>query len=372
MRLLITTDTVGGVWTFTGELTAGLLAEGHEVMLVSLGRLPNGAQTAQAEKLAAEHPEQFRWIPTELPLEWMQANGSSYTAAEPLLLRLIDQYRPELVHSNQMCFGALPRAIPCVVTVHSEVRSWFQACRGGLPESSAWFTQYERLVREGLAGADAVTAPTQWMLDSAERSYGPFHAAEVIPNGRSLPPPAQPVQRKLQAVTAGRLWDEGKDVRMLAGVRSSVPLLVAGEVASVDGARFEAPPGLDLLGPLGEDELLELFRASALYIVTSRYEPFGLAAVEAALCGCAIVANDIPSLREVWGDAAMYFRGAEELSELLDRLAAEPALIAELAGRASRRAHESYSRERMTARYRSLYERLLSRHSREAAVRHVA
>ncbi len=30
MRVLLTTDTVGGVWTFTRELTAGLLARGHD------------------------------------------------------------------------------------------------------------------------------------------------------------------------------------------------------------------------------------------------------------------------------------------------------------------------------------------------------
>jgi glycosyltransferase involved in cell wall biosynthesis len=38
----------------------------------------------------------------------------------------------------------------------------------------------------------------------------------------------------------------------------------------------------------------------------ARYEPFGLAALEAGRCGCALVLGDIPSLREVWGDAATF------------------------------------------------------------------
>ena len=61
---------------------------------------------------------------------------------------------------------------------------------------------------------------------------------------------------------------------------------------------------------------------AAIYIATSKYEPFGLAPLEAALSRCAIVANDIPSLREVWEDAALYFRkdDARSLREALVRL----------------------------------------------------
>ena len=61
-------------------------------------------------------------------------------------------------------------------------------------------------------------------------------------------------------------------------------------------------------GELSESEMRELLSRAAIYIATSKYEPFGLAPLEAALSRCAIVANDIPSLREIWGDAALYFR----------------------------------------------------------------
>src|SRR4051812_49535083 len=48
------------------------------------------------------------------------------------------------------------------------------------------------------------------------------------------------------------------------------------------------------------------FGAASIYCLPARYEPFGLSALEAALSGCALVLGDIPSLREVWGDAAAY------------------------------------------------------------------
>ena len=49
------------------------------------------------------------------------------------------------------------------------------------------------------------------------------------------------------------------------------------------------------------------FRQSAIYLCASRYEPFGLAPLEAALCGCALVLRDLPSLREIWGNSALFF-----------------------------------------------------------------
>ena len=44
MHVLITADTVGGVWTYTRELACGLLHRGHRVTLVSFGRIPSPAQ----------------------------------------------------------------------------------------------------------------------------------------------------------------------------------------------------------------------------------------------------------------------------------------------------------------------------------------
>ena len=45
---------------------------------------------------------------------------------------------------------------------------------------------------------------------------------------------------------------------------------------------------------------------AAVFAAPARYEPFGLGILEAGLAACALVLGDIPSLREVWGDAATY------------------------------------------------------------------
>ena len=361
MRILMTTDTIGGVWTFTRELATGLLEAGCEVTLVSFGRLPDTAQRRWSEAARQRWAPAFDFVADDTPLEWMQENDRAYTAAACRLTRLAERTGAVLLHCNQFCFGALPVDIPKVITAHSDVLSWAKACRNTNLDDSPWLRQYRSLVRKGIAGAHTVVAPTHAMLQALRENFPLPADSRVIANGRSIlfPAPAA-TARKLQAVTAGRLWDEAKNIALLGQVQSPIPLLVAGE-SSCDAAHAPSHLGqAKLLGPLAEPDLLTLFRESELYLCPSKYEPFGLAPLEAALCGCAILANDIPSLREVWQDGALYFNDAESLSGLLSRLHADAQLRADAQTRSHIRA-SLYTRESMTSAYLALYRRTLSR-----------
>jgi glycosyltransferase involved in cell wall biosynthesis len=179
----------------------------------------------------------------------------------------------------------------------------------------------------------------------------------VIPNGRSLP--LAPRTRKLQAVTAGRLWDEAKNISMLAGVESPLPLFIAGDTQCGATKMTASLGNATLLGPLPSEKLLELFRESTLYICTSKYEPFGLAPLEAALCGCAVLAYNIPSLREVWDEGALYFNDADSLSALLQHLCGAPDQL-NAAQQASLSRARTYTAERMVNAYHRLFQRSLA------------
>lgn len=352
MRVLMTTDAVGGVWAFTQELAQGLLGAGCDVALVCVGPAPSRAQVSWARCLGAAWGERFRFSALDAPLEWMQENAEAFSAAAAALLDLIEAFGVEIVHSSQFCFGALATAVPVVVTAHSDVLSWAASCRSAPLEESPWLSRYTALLRAGLSGAAAVAAPTCWMLQALAMNFALPAEQKVIFNGRSVPH-GRGLERKLQAVVSGRLWDEGKNVGLLGEVRSPMPILVAGESVGENSSARELGVA-ELVGFLTEAALLRLFGESALYLCTSRYEPFGLAALEAALCGCAVIANDIASLREVWGDAALYFEDAASLSALLVELAGDAALLARVQARCGTRA-QRYTRDAMTAGYLSLY-----------------
>ena len=111
-------------------------------------------------------------------------------------------------------------------------------------------------------------------------------------------------------------------------------------------------------GPQSETQLRELFAWTGIYAATSRYEPFGLAPLEAALSRSAIIANDIPTFREIWGDAALYFQlnDVESLREQIVRLSSDSELRTHYANEAYVRACQRFGSERMVEDYLNLYE----------------
>jgi glycogen(starch) synthase len=360
MRILMTTDTVGGVWTFAKQLAAELLARGCYVAVVSVGRTPSPAQMNSVNALAARWEPRFLFAASAAPLEWMDENERAYSEAAPLLMNVAKDFGADLMVSSQYCFGALPFDGPKIVVAHSDVLSWAKACRGDVLPTSAWLERYRTLAREGLENADAVVAPTHWMLHALEENFYIPGELHVIYNGRSISHAPISATRRLQAVAAGRLWDEAKNLQVLADVALPLPLVIAGETKD-SSLRFHRGDGdATFVGQLGEDEILALFRQSAIYVCPSKYEPFGLAPLEAALCGCAVVANNIPSLREIWGDAALFFDDAQSLSALLKRLSQNDWALMSARKQARWRASH-FTASRMAEAYLELFRSILSR-----------
>lgn len=73
-----------------------------------------------------------------------------------------------------------------------------------------------------------------------------------------------------------------------------------------DVARLGLQDDVVLAGWVSTEQLESLFAAASLYACPSLTEGFGLPVVDAMRRGCLVLANDIPVLREVGGDAALY------------------------------------------------------------------
>src|SRR5580700_5985398 len=110
MRVLITADTVGGVWTYARELATGLARRGVQVTLVSFGHMPEPRQLAWMDGL-----RNFDYRPTAFRLEWMQDSVDDIAASSEYLLNVIRETQPDLLHLNQYCYGALDVDLPKIV-----------------------------------------------------------------------------------------------------------------------------------------------------------------------------------------------------------------------------------------------------------------
>jgi glycosyltransferase involved in cell wall biosynthesis len=68
-----------------------------------------------------------------------------------------------------------------------------------------------------------------------------------------------------------------------------------------------APEAVMARGRVSDDELVDLYRRAAALVFPSLYEGFGQPPLEAMACGCPVAVSDLAPLREVCGDAAVYF-----------------------------------------------------------------
>jgi glycogen(starch) synthase len=348
-RVLMTTDTVGGVWTYALELCRALGRHGVEVALATMGSPLDPVQAAEAASVPG-----LQVCESAYRLEWMREPWADIDAAGDWLLDLERRVAPDVVHLNGYCHGHLPFAAPVLVAGHSCVLSWWWAVKGEAAPLD-WAVYSERVAR-GLRGADLVAAPTAAMLRRLQALYGPLQHARVIPNGRRaglFPPlPKEPC-----VLGAGRLWDEAKNVAALARVapRLSWPVLVAGDGEHPDG-RSTPLENVRPLGRLASVDLAQWLGRAAIYALPARYEPFGLSILEAALAGCALVLGDIDSLRELWGGCALFVPPDDgaALEEALNGLIHDAVQRRRLALRARRRALE-FTPERMADGYLQAY-----------------
>lgn len=355
-HILLTTDTVGGVWTYALELAREFMNHGRRVTLATMGAPLSAGQRRQSAFLSPEHMHE-----SAFRLEWMEDPWHDLHRAGEWLLRLEEAVNPDIIHLNSFVHGMLPWRAPLVIAGHSCVLSWWRAVKGC--EASPEWNRYRQAVQEGLRSADMVVAPSHWMLVALQSLYGPLSSITTIYNGRReglfISGRKEPF-----LFTAGRLWDEGKNITALTRIAPSLawPCYVAGECDAPGGspARVASPEALHVLGHISEQELASWLARAAIYILPAKYEPFGLSAVEAALAGCALVLGDIPSLREIWGEAAFFVPPDDDqaLHAALDRLIREEPLRLRLARRAQQRAQQ-FSSTQMARHYLLLYEALV-------------
>ena len=362
----MTSDTVGGIWTYALQLAALLAGRGVEITLATMGRQPSVVQRRDADAVAG-----LKLRTSDYALEWMADPWDDVQAAGEWLLTLERDIQPDIVHLNTFAHGALPFRAPVLLVAHSCVATWWSAVKR-TPLPPEW-NRYVDAVRAGLASATRVATPTRAMREALVRAYGVAHDAVVIPNARALErwrrQPKEPF-----ILAAGRTWDPAKNMSALDAIANDLPwpVKVAGD-AEATFANAVALENVEALGRQTVEEMTDLMGRAAIYANPARYEPSGLSVLEAALAGCALVLGDIDGLRENWTGAARFVSPddttalRDTLLELITRDSDREALAA-----AARRRAELFSPELHRDRYYELYLDMIGQDRRRAAIRRAA
>ena len=297
LRILLVTDAVGGVWVYSLELARALEPLGIETVLAVVGPSPRSEQLQRVGNIRTLH--------TGLPLEWLDTDPTEIECAAKALALIASREGVDVVQTSSAALlagGTFDQ--PCVAVQHSCVATWWNAVKGtSLPPDMEW---RRSLVARGLAKADAIVAPTSAFATATEEAYSLDRPVLAVPNGRSTEA-VRPLPQGDFVFAAGRLWDEGKNVRTLdrAAAQISIPFQAAGATAGPNRATVELNH-LQAAGELSEERVRGLLAARPIFASAALYEPFGLSVLEAAQAGCALVLSDIPTHRELWDGVALF------------------------------------------------------------------
>jgi glycosyltransferase involved in cell wall biosynthesis len=97
-----------------------------------------------------------------------------------------------------------------------------------------------------------------------------------------------------------------------------------------------------LTGWIPREELMALFEKARAFVYPSTFEGFGMPVLEAMAAGIPVACSDIPPLKEVAGDAALFFDPLDEdaLAAAIERIMDDEALRQKLAQAGSKRARD--------------------------------
>jgi glycogen(starch) synthase len=323
----------GGIAPHVAQLAAAQAASGHRVTVVTQAHPDAPADSAEAGLRVvrvAHHPPVLPFAESTL-LAWVAGLNNALAAA---IVRLP---RPDVVHAHDWvtayaaAIASQGLDLPVVSTFHSTERGRHQ---GHLPSALA------RSVHElegwlASMSEQAITCSTDMAAEVAEQ-FGVEPA--VIPNG--VDAAAWQVARRPDPepllVFAGRLeWEKGTFdlIDAMPRLRRRIPglrLVLAGRGGQEEALRARARAkrlgrAVGFAGHLAPAELADLFARAHAVVVPSRYEPFGIVALEAAAAGAPLVLADVGGLSEIaqHGAAAALFppgdvaRLAEAVKETL-------------------------------------------------------
>lgn len=324
-RVLMTADTVSDVWAYALELSRGLSAVGIEVMLVVIGPEPSPPQRAEAIAI----PGLVLIVPG-LELK-SQDHPRPLSGGERERLRgLAGAFEADIVHCNGFREAAAGFLAPVLVAAHPGCRTKGRGL-GVADRRSA----YADGVRSGLHRASLVVAPTQAFFAEFSAAWGPQSRSSVIHYGMDVAGAQDGI------LIAGCTWD----------------------AESLSDPQEDAAglPGSAWLGRSSHSDASRAIDDTASFAAPTPAEPSGFSILHAAKSGCSLVLGDLPSLVELWGDAARFVpaNDADALRRTLQELADDREARHRLRTAASERARR-FPRSAMVSGYLQAYRSLSS------------
>ncbi|QYN34580.1 glycosyltransferase family 4 protein [Pseudonocardia sp. DSM 110487] len=380
---------VGGLGRHVHALATELVTAGHEVVVLSRQPAGSDATTHQTDDEVLDGVRVLRVAEDPLHLEfdrdlvaWTLAMGHAMLRAA--LTRLIASWRPDVVHAHDwlVAHPAIALAdvleVPLVATIHAteagRYSGWLSSPLSRQVHSAEWWLaqRADSLITCSAAMRAEVAelfdvdpdpivvlhngiAPRRWRANAARvravrECYAPGDAPVLLYFGRLE------FEKGVHDLIAAlpRIRRAHRGTRLLvAGTGTAHDQLVA----AVETHRVRR--SVTFTGHLPDADLAALLRAVDAVVLPSRYEPFGIVALEAAAAGAPLVASTAGGLGEVVvdGETGVSFAPGDVagLATAVGAVLANPAAAARRARAARKRLGSTFEWSRIAADTASVY-----------------
>jgi glycogen synthase len=309
---------IGGLGRHVHHLATALAAAGHEVMVLSRRPFDTDPSTHPTTDevhegvrvvAAAQDPHEFDFGADMMA--WALAMGHSM-----LRSGLAAGFVPDVVHAHDwlVAHPAVALAeffdVPLVSTLHATEAGRHSGWINGSISRQVHALE-SWLARE----SDSLITCSASMRDEITTLFGPFRPdVRVIPNGIEVVRWPFAARKKhpgpARLLYVGRLeYEKGIHdlIAALPRIRRTHPgttLTVAGEGTQLDwlieeARRHRVLKATTFDGHLNHDELLGALHDTDTVVLPSHYEPFGIAALEAAAAGAPLVTSNVGGLGEL-------------------------------------------------------------------------
>ena len=324
----------GGAERFYVDLSNGLARRGHEVMTIS------NVRSEAALRLE---------VRDNLHSDLVSVMGPWDRLATRKILKLLRNFAPDVIQTSlaRAAHLAGPAArqlnIPLIAHTHDFVDlKYFRDVTVFAPTTRA---QRDYLIQQGIAARQIELIP----------NFSGFSAVTQVRCKRKV----------MNIVTHGRFVPKkGFDLLLRSFSRitdTRIRLYIAG-----DGTERQRLVGLSTALKLGnrvsfvgwQDDIRSFLRRGDLFVLPSRYEPFGIAALEAMACGLPIVATKCHGPMEILNNDSAWLCDAEEnaLCGALSTAINDPDGRQQRAQQAWTAFRERYAADQALAAFENLYQ----------------
>jgi glycosyltransferase involved in cell wall biosynthesis len=339
---------------YCAELAVAQANQGHTVQIVTLGESSDCTQTVRRAIAETKNPPQIVALPHNLPA----------FLHRPFAYALLARFRPRIVHTHldpaTRRIGRVARRLGVghVATLHLSFSAPEYGACAGLVCIADW---QRKTLPADFAGEVAVVR--NWLPVSVAEAIAHVDAQTV----RALRRTWQADDQMFVFGSVGRLVSEkGMDL-LIDAFRAAFPtqqepvrLVIVGDgpLRAELGVRAAGDPRIILAG--SQREIATFHRSFDAYVSPARFEPFGIAILEAMAAGCPLVLTRSQGPVEFVTDRRVRWIDVDD----------EAALATKLAGLAATRpsrhvyALEAFSRERAVREVDNLYQRVLARRGR--------